>query len=185
MATLRRPSALFVCDLQERFAHVVANFPDIVRSARLMVDVCRTMRIPIVVTEQNPERLGKTVDDLGPLDNAAIKVNKMQFSMVTPQVSAWLRENHVKDVVLVGIETHVCVHQSALDLLGIGVTVHVVCDAVGSQRPMDMDVALQQMARDGVRLTTSEAIAFRLLGTADDLNFKNVSALLKARHAQR
>lgn len=82
-------------------------------------------------------------------------------------------------------QTHVCVHQSALDLLGIGVTVHVVCDAVGSQRPMDMDVALQQMARDGVRLTTSEAIAFRLLGTADDLNFKNVSALLKARHAQR
>lgn len=61
MATLRRRSALFVCDLQERFAHVVANFPDIVRSARLMVDVCRTMRIPIVVTEQVGGRLYREV----------------------------------------------------------------------------------------------------------------------------
>ncbi|XP_049649091.1 isochorismatase domain-containing protein 2 isoform X2 [Accipiter gentilis] len=126
-------SMLFLCDMQERFRHSVAFFPQIVTAAARVLQGCRELGVPAVVTEQRPEVLGPTVPELGAHDLP--KHPKTCFSMVVPAVEAELRARpHLTSALLCGIETQACILHTALDLLERGLDVHVVVDACSSRR---------------------------------------------------
>jgi hypothetical protein len=182
LGRLARPRAesavLLLCDIQERFRRRRAT---LARTAALL-------RLPVVTTEQYPKAFGRTVREL---DFVAAEggrtFEKLKFSMWTAEV-----EEHVRavrpgaaDFILTGLETHVCVQQTALELLERGHRVHVIVDGVSSQRAGDRAIALRLLERAGAALTTTESVMLGLLGGADHPDFKAVAALLKAHNAGR
>lgn len=175
-------TALFVCDIQERFRPVIAGMPAVIDTAKRMVRAAEVMHIPVVVTEQYPKALGPTVAELRDhLPPTAPVVAKTLFSMMVPEVADHLQGKlpHVKQVLIVGIEAHVCVLQTTLDLIERGYEVHVVVDGVSSQRLSDRGVALQRLAQSGAFLATSEMVCFQMMGSTQYPSFKAISALFK------
>ncbi|EGT32679.1 hypothetical protein CAEBREN_20990 [Caenorhabditis brenneri] len=170
-------SALFVCDLQEKFASNIKYFPEIVTVSRRLIDAARILNIPTVVTEQYPKGLGHTVPLLkeGLGENTPV-YDKSKFSMCIPPVEDKLK--NVQNVILVGIEAHVCVLQTTYDLLERGHNVHVVVDAVSSRSHTDRHFAFKQMEQAGAVLTTSESAILALLGGSDHPKFKEVQKLI-------
>ncbi|KAG2159044.1 Isochorismatase-like protein [Suillus bovinus] len=148
-----------------------------------MLKIAKVLEIPVVVTEQNPKGLGNTIPDidlpsLGPLLLATIE--KGLFSMVTPEVKALLYERpQVKSVVLFGIESHVCVLQSALDFIEAGYNVHVIADGVSSSNKEEIPFALARIRQSGGYITTSESAAFQLQRDAGVPGFKSFSNIIK------
>lgn len=159
-----------------------------------MIDAARILSIPTIVTEQYPKGLGHTVPTLkeGLAENTPIfdktKVDfqifvhnsvlfqKFQFSMCIPPTEDTLKK--VQNVILVGIEAHVCVLQTTYDLLERGLNVHVVVDAVSSRSHTDRHFAFKQMEQAGAILTTSEATILGLVGGSDHPKFKEVQKLI-------
>eukprot|EP00904_Undaria_pinnatifida_P009809 jgi/Undpi1/5959/HiC_scaffold_2.g01233.m1 len=177
----------FACDIQERFRKVIHNMPAVISTARFLLDVSKVLDVPSLATEQYPKALLHTVPELNigdhPEQHKTPVFEKKLFSMCTGEVLAHLDglANKPTDVVLFGIEAHVCVTQTCLDLLELGYGVHVVCDGVSSQNPYDRAVGLQRMQQVGAFLTTAEQVAFQLAGSADHPSFKAMSALVKKR----
>jgi len=136
------------------------------------------LKIPVIVTEQNPRALGATVNELNITDNLHV-YSKMKFSACIPEVLALLKELKIKSVVLFGIESHVCVLQTALELRTLNYDVHVLADAVSSIHQFEIDIALNRMRQSGVHVTSSESIIFQFLGTAQQETFKEISTLVK------
>lgn len=178
-------SAFLLCDIQERFRPLIHKSDTVVRTAQFMTSVAKALEIPIITTQQYTKVFGPTVADCfaDPSDlEARPAFEKKLFSMMTPEVRDHLSSESVgpdrKSFVLFGIEAHVCVQQTALDLLEEGNDVHVIVDGVSSQRPLDREVALRRMEKAGAYLTTAQSAAFMLLGSADHPNFKAVSKLV-------
>jgi len=147
-----------------------------------MVQLAKVLDIPVVVTEQNSRALGSTVPEidlqtLGPLHLKTVE--KTLFSMFTPEVEAILKKHDLKSVVLFGIESHVCVLQSSLDLLENGYDVHVLADGVSSCNREEVPYALAGMRQAGVKITTSESAAFQLQRDANKPFFKAFSTIIK------
>lgn len=173
-----RSSVLFLCDLQERFRHSVAFFPQIVAVAARVLQACRELEVPVVVTEQHPRALGPTVPELGAQDLP--KHPKTCFSMLVPPVEAELSARPgLASVLLCGIETQACIMSTALDLLDRGLDVHVVVDACSSRSQVDRAVALSRLRQSGAFLTTSEGLLLQLLGDARHPRFRQVQQLIK------
>lgn len=174
-------AALLVCDVQERFRLVISGFPAVVDTTSRMVRAAKALELPIVVTEQYPKALGSTVDEVkSVLPEGAPVVAKTRFSMCVDEVDAELKRlGHVKQVLIVGIETHVCVLQTTLDLLERGYEVHIVVDGVSSQRFTDRSVALTRLAQSGAFLATSEMALFQMMVQTSHPAFKAVSAMAK------
>ena len=152
-----------------------------------MVEACRrllrtfqVLNLPVCVTEQYPKGLGRTVPELLDLLDPGTILEKTSFSSCgCSGLRELLEAVGTSTVLLCGIETHVCVNQSAHDLLGAGYGVHLAVDAVGSRRILDREIALQKMSSSGVVLTTSEMAAFELLRDSKHLRFKEIQALFK------
>eukprot|EP01039_Chlorochromonas_danica_P001107 gene1107-1205_t len=177
-------SILFICDVQERFRPLIHNMPTVIAQTSFLNDVCRTLKVPRLATEQYPKALGNLVPELV-LEEDVPKFSKMQFSMLVPEVRNVLTAKpDIRNILLCGIETHVCVQQTTLDLLEAGYNVHLICDALSSQKPYDRTVALQKMRDSGAVLTTASSIAFELMRAADHASFKAISNLVKAARSE-
>jgi len=191
-------TAFFLCDIQERFRPLMHNSQTIISTAQYLTSIANTLDIPIVVTQQYSKVFGPTVKDcfvdgqegLDALVQKGRVFDKKKFSMLTEEVMKLLHDletdssadaggssDGIESVVLFGIESHVCVQQTCLDLIEMGKNVHVIVDGVSSQQPLDRDISLQRMANAGAFLTTSQSLAFMLLGSADHPNFKAISKL--------
>ncbi|KAK7696584.1 hypothetical protein QCA50_001242 [Cerrena zonata] len=173
---------VFVCDIQTRFRTAVHGFDEMVATANKLFKVAKVLDIPIIATEQNSRALGPTVPELdvaslGPLYLGAVE--KTLFSMATPEVLNILQERSIRSVILLGIEAHVCVLQSTLDLLSLGYDVHVVADGVSSCNKEEVPLALARMRQAGAQITTSESAAFQLQADSSRPNFKAFSAVIK------
>jgi len=122
-------TALFICDVQERFRSVISGFPAVVDTSRRMARAAQALQLPIIVTEQYPKALGNTVPELAEiLPQGTPIVAKTDFSMCVPDVVTELEKlSDVKNILLTGIEAHVCVFQTALDLLGKEERVNFIC----------------------------------------------------------
>jgi len=176
---------LFICDVQERFRPLIYNSETVISKCAFLSTSMHTLDIPCIVTEQYPKAFGKTVPEI--LLHPTTQVfEKKQFSMLTEEVRAALSSSGRRQVVLCGIEGHVCVLQSAMELLDSGYEVHVVADAVSSQRPYDRAVALQRMRdsaqhvqKEGLVITTAESLLFEIMRGADHPKFRQISALCK------
>ena len=173
---LKPESTVFLlCDIQERFRPLTWRGETIIRTANYMTSVAKAMDIPIVVTQQYTKVFGETVPDVfADQDHlkSCKKFEKKNFSMCTDEVKSHLSKLNKKSVVLFGIEAHVCVQQTCLDLLEEGTDVHLIVDGVSSQQPYDREIALQRMSQAGAFLTTAQSAAFMLMQSAEHANFK-------------
>lgn len=186
---LRRDgSAVFVVDVQEGFRSHIHGFDDLVGCLRLLLRGTRHLGLPAALSEQYPKGLGSTVHELEevlPADTA--RFEKLEISSrAAPgwgELPAAVREAGA--IVVAGIETHVCVQQTVLDLLASGQRVHVPADAVGSRDPWQREMALERMARAGATITTVEAALFELLSVAGTDDFRQVQRFIKEHDAAR
>jgi len=186
-------ASLFVCDLQAKFRPLIHNVETVLVRSALCVRAAKELSMPVVTTEQYSKVFGHTIDALAAHLPASPPVfEKTLFSMLTPDVRACMDSNsggsgvgggERDQVVIVGIEAHVCVLHTVLDLLADGKEVHVVSDAVSSQRPHDREAALQRMSQAGAVITTSESMLFDLLRDARHPHFRACSGLLKEANA--
>ncbi|XP_013385022.1 isochorismatase domain-containing protein 1 isoform X2 [Lingula anatina] len=171
-------TVFFLCDMQEKFRPAINCFEDILEVSKRLVSAAKILDIPLVATEQYPKGLGHTVPELK-VDHA---FPKTKFSMIIPEVEdelKRLRDGNVKHVVLFGIETHVCIQQTAIDLLKKNIEVYVVADACSSRSQMDRIFALKRLDQAGAIVTTSESVLLQLLGDKDHPKFKEVQSLIK------
>ena len=176
-------STLLVIDVQDKLLVKMPDAPALVRDVAFLIDVARLLQIPIAATEQYPKGLGPTNAEL--TRRLAMEMpSKVTFSSCgAPGVLANLRNSHKSNVVLAGMETHVCVLQTALDLLAAGFNVFLPVDALQARSRFDHDVALRRLERLGAVVTSVEATAFEWLGTADHPQFKTVSKMIQERMA--
>ena len=136
--------------------------------------------VPILVTEQYPKGLGATVNSIGEALEEFIPVEKTSFSIMgEPAFVEALKESGAEDVLICGIESHVCVQQSALDLLAEGYRVYIMEDATGSRNNTDKKFAGRRMVEAGCVGTTVESALFELVENAKDSCFKDISRLVK------
>jgi nicotinamidase-related amidase len=173
-------SVFLLCDIQERFRPLTWRGETVVNTARYMTSVAKALEVPVVVTQQYTKVFGDTVADCfaDPEDLKKVPIfEKKQFSMCTEEVSSHVDSLKKDSVILFGIEAHVCVLQTCLDLLQQGKDVHVIVDGVSSQQAFDREIALQRMSHAGAFLTTAQSVAFMLMQSADHSNFKPVSKL--------
>lgn len=183
-------SILFVCDIQELFRPLIFRSLTVIDRTSLVTKVSRTLDIPIVVTRQYPKVFGETCTEIQSEilkygDKSMVTdVAKTQFSMMTSEVKEACQKFAERDkIIMCGIEAHVCLMQTALDLLETGKEVHVVCDAASSQRAHDRTVAMKRLESAGCIMTTSESVIFDLLRDSKHPQFKAISSMIKEHSA--
>mmetsp|Transcript_128713 Transcript_128713/g.372444 ORF Transcript_128713/g.372444 Transcript_128713/m.372444 type:complete len:224 (+) Transcript_128713:148-819(+) len=173
-------TVFLMCDIQNRFRPITWRGETIINTARYMTSVAKALNIPLIITQQYTKVFGDTVTDCF-ADPEDIKnypvIDKKKFSMCTSEVNKELNSLSRQSVVLFGIEAHVCVQQTCLDLIEEGKDVHLILDGISSQQPYDREIALQRMANSGAFLTTAQSAAFMLMQSADHADFKTVSKL--------
>jgi nicotinamidase-related amidase len=170
-------AALVVVDVQERFRPAIEHFDRVVARCVRAVSGAVALGLPVVVTEQYPQGLGETVAELqAVLPEGTERLAKTAFS------AARAPGFHLKgrdQVVLVGIEAHVCVQGTALDLLRQGLAVHLAGDAIGSRSAEDREAGLSRVARAGALVGTTESILLELTGDAAHPTFKTIQELIR------
>lgn len=175
----REKSALLIIDIQERILGVMHNPDSVIGNALKLIKGCKILNVPIIYTEQYPKGLGETSAKLKE-ELIGKAVQKMSFSC---SGADGLFQNLIdadrQQVIVCGIESHVCVQQTVLDLLANGFQVDVAADAVSSRKEIDYDTALQRMRENGAEVTTTESVLFELLNVCGTDEFKAVSKLVK------
>ncbi|KAJ5187013.1 hypothetical protein N7449_010007 [Penicillium cf. viridicatum] len=176
--------ALFICDIQDKFRTGIYEFPKLVSTTEKMLRAASSLQIPVFVTTQNRAKLGNTVPELQQhLNGAHIRadVDKTLFSMITPEIEKLLPASGSTplDVIIVGLETHICVTQTTLDLLERGHRVYILVDGVSSINPEERGIALARLRDAGAVVTSSESVLFEILGDASHEAFRAVSGLVK------
>jgi len=173
-------SCFMLIDVQGKLAQLMHDRDALFDSLARLVQGIRALQVPIVWTEQNAEKMGPTIDllrdelaDLEPL-------NKMSFSCWgDPSIRARLESLNRDQVILAGIETHVCVFQTTADLVETGYEVHVVTDAVSSRTAANREVGLERIRTCGARLTSVESVLFELMRTSEHPAFRDVLKIVK------
>jgi nicotinamidase-related amidase len=178
----RRETALVVVDVQEQlFGAMEPEQRDaMVRNLKILGAAARRLALPILVTEQYPKGLGHTLPEVREALGSVEPLGKVTFSGCAIEGFAdRLRQRGVQAVVLAGVETHVCVLMTALDLLADGFTVHVPWDATASRTRANWEFGLTFQRTEGVVVTTTETVVFQLLGQAATDDFRALAPLLK------
>uniref|UniRef100_T1JBN4 Serine racemase n=1 Tax=Strigamia maritima TaxID=126957 RepID=T1JBN4_STRMM len=208
MAVLRvgrlaaKETALFLCDMQEKFRPTIKHYPAIIHVSNRLLQAVKMLDMPVIVTEQYPKGLGRTVKELG-IDKYGLKpYEKTQFSMMIDQVENDLQKQSIKSVLICGIEAHVCVQNTVLHLLEKGYDAHVIVDGCSSRNLVDRRVnkvvkcddkcvsllclffyfyrkyAFIRMQQSGAFLTTSESVILGLVCGSSHPKFKEVQKLI-------
>jgi nicotinamidase-related amidase len=172
-------TTLLVVDIQEKLLPSIADGAEVAKTAGRLIDAAGVLGVPCLATEQYPAGLGRTVAEIGRRLAEASVFEKTRFSACGQEVLKRLAELERPNVVIAGIETHVCVQQTVLDLLQLGRLPFVCADAVGSRRTMDRDIALLRMRQAGAVVTTAESVIFELLGKAGTDEFKRILPIVK------
>ena len=173
-------SLLVVIDIQGTLARIAADCELLFESARKLIQGARVFHLPIIVTEQIPEKLGSTVPEVDELLDGIGKIPKETFSCCNNAafMEAFNRANR-QQILLCGIESHICVYQTAIDLLSQGYEVHVVADAVSSRTAQNREIGISKMIHAGANLTSTETVLFELLKTAGSGKFKDIFKIVK------
>jgi len=176
-------AALVVIDVQEKMLAAISTSPreTLIGKISTLVRAASQLDIPVLYTEQYPQGLGRTDRALAAvLDGATGPLAKTTCSCWRDETFRnALQRTEREHVILVGLETHVCVQQTALDLMRVDYVPFVAIDAVGSRFGPDMEAAVERMRRAGVELSTTEAIIFELVERCDHPQFKDILKLVK------
>jgi nicotinamidase-related amidase len=175
---------LLVIDLQSRFAGTIPGWEHLVHNAAILCRAAAVLGMPITVTEQNPRALGQTVPELAAaLPPGTPVFSKTRFSSITAEVDQALRSSHRGRVLVCGIEAHVCVLQSTLDLIASGRTPWLCMDCIGASQPLQIPVALSRMQTAGAVPTGTLSAIYELLGDSQHPKFKACLELVKGLRA--
>ncbi|KAK5581576.1 hypothetical protein RB653_001613 [Dictyostelium firmibasis] len=161
-------TALFVCDAQKYYTDKIESIDIIISNTKCLIDSCKQLGIDVFMTKHKPDQYGEIIEELDPSNQ--IVYTKTLYSMFTPELKDHVDELYdngkyrkVHSIILVGLETHVCIVQTALDLLKDGYQVHVIIDATTSINNLEYYASLKRLKQSGVFLTTTEAILFQLI----------------------
>jgi len=169
-------SCLLVVDFQERLMPAIHQADVVVANGAWLIQIAQRLGVPVLASEQYPQGLGHTVAAIRNLLPADAFMEKTHFSCAAERdcmrrIDALNREQ----IVVIGAEAHVCVLQTALDLRAVGQDVFLVADAVSSRSPRDVELALERMRAEGVRIVSREMVAFEWLRTAEHPAFRQIS----------
>jgi isochorismate hydrolase len=173
-------TALLIIDIQERILPVINNYQSVIDNTLKLIKGFKVLGLPIYFTEQYPKGLGPTVrsilDELGDLK----PFDKMSFSCSgAGELFDEFKKKNLSQIVVCGIEAHVCVQQTVLDLVENNIRVNLAADAVSSRKELDYRTAIERMRHNGVEITTTESILFELLNVCGTPQFKEISKLVK------
>ena len=174
-------TALMVIDIQEGFRHAIPDFAVVASRASMAVRGFQILGLPVIVTEQYPKGLGQTAEEIRlVLPDDHEPVEKTAFSSCgAASVLSTLKKGAIEQVVICGLETHVCVNQTAHDLMDRGFEVHILTDTVCSRFDHDKAAGLAKMQMNGVIPSSIEMALFELMRDARHEQFKEVQALIK------
>ena len=174
-------STLVIIDIQERLAPVMDEKDRVVKNTNLLIELAKTFKIPVVVTEQYPKGLGHTVPEIKQnLDGCMVLPEKLTFDCCgQDEFSEQLESGGRRNVIVAGMETHVCVLQTVLSLLKDGYNVHVVTDAVCSRDAGNKRTALEMLAKAGAVVTCTETVLFQVMKVAGTDEFKKISKMIR------
>jgi nicotinamidase-related amidase len=182
MQIVREEAVLIIIDVQDALIRNMNQEvgKNVIRNIRTLLAFAKKMDIPILITEQYPKGLGKTVPEIKIEIESILPIEKVSFSCCGVETfNDQLSQLGRKRVILTGIETHVCVLQTTGDLIQKGYEVHAVADAICSRRKLDWEIGLRWMEKRGAMISTTEIIAFQLLKEAGTEEFRELSKLLK------
>ena len=171
---------LTVVDVQGKLAQLMHGREVLFKNIQILVQAAKILEIPILWCQQCPDALGPTVTEIAQFLADIEPINKAAFSCCgAEQFNAGLKELGRNQVLLCGIETHVCIYQTAIDLLRQDFNVSIIADAVSSRTLENKQIALNLMAAEGVKISSTEMALFELLKTAEHPQFKQVAKLIK------
>ena len=174
----RESTILIVVDIQGNLARVMDNQTFLIENNRKLIKGMHVLGIPILITEQNP--LGATIPEIADLLPGVRAITKDAFSCCAEEkfMSA-VRAMNRRQILMTGIEAHVCVYQTAMDLLARGYEVHVAADAVSSRTARNREIGIRRLIAAGAVLTGAEMALFELLKTAADPKAKDLFRIIK------
>lgn len=178
-------TVLVLVDIQSALADVMERRDTVVGAAALLARAATVLQVPVLVTRQYPRGLGDTVPELAEAVGQHTPIDKVTFScLAEPAFRERLEALGRRQVVLAGMETHICITQTALALLEEGYEVSVVADATCSRRELDHEVALARLRAAGVQVTVAESVIYETLERAGTPEFRAVLELVKAHPLQ-
>jgi nicotinamidase-related amidase len=171
---------LVVMDVQGKLASIVSEKEALVKNIRILIQAAKILSIPIVWCEQRPEALGPTVQEIAELLTGLSPVTKTSFSGCDEDGFIDALENYDKgEIILCGIEAHICIYQTTVDLLENDYQVDVMVDAISSRTAENKQIAIERMRSEGANIGSVEMLLFELLGTADHPKFREIAKLIK------
>jgi len=180
MRILKDHALGMVVDVQEKLFPHVHDHEQVGRNIGVLVEGLKTLDVPVLVTEQYKKGLGETIPSLAHLVENYPHSEKSAFSCCDdPGIMESIELSSRRDVILAGIESHICVLQTAIDLKERGYRPVVVRDCVGSRKPEDTEVAMIRLIQEEIRVTTYESILFELCRVSGTDQFKAISKLVK------
>lgn len=172
----KNDSLLLLVDVQEKLTPAILNKEPLIARSEWLLKLALRLGVPILASEQYPQGLGRTIESLRHYIPQEDCIEKIHFScMQDPHFPKKLEQYHKKQILLIGIEAHVCVLQTALDMNDAGFDVYVVVDAVGSRKEQDLKYGLKRMKQQGIHLITAEMVFFEWIRYAGSPEFKSLS----------
>jgi nicotinamidase-related amidase len=173
-------TAMVVVDVQEKLLPFVIGKEEIVKNIQMLIKFAHIMDIPLILTEHYPKGLGVTVPELKEVLEEYVPKEKVIFSCYgCLGFTEKLKELGVKTLMIAGIESHICVQQTALDAMNSGYEVHVIADAVSSRTQGNLDIGLEKMRQFGAVISSTEMAMYEIMERADSKEFKEVLKLVK------
>lgn len=171
---------LLVVDIQGKLARMVHNSEQLIRNAQRIIRSCNALSVPVVVLEQNPKGLGKTVHEVSQASENAPVCSKHHFNGLAEQeIRDVIRHTGRQRWLLIGIEAHVCVYQTAQGLLDQGYDVDIISDCIGSRQASDTRLAIDNMRHQGMGISSVEMAVFGMLKTCQADAFRQVLGYIK------
>jgi nicotinamidase-related amidase len=180
MKAKKTDSVLLVVDVQERLADTMIEKERLIDNVKALVHVAKVFRLPVLTTEQ--EKLGETVPELREALAGQPKIRKLEFSCCqNAEFSSLLDKPDKRSIIVCGIEAHICVLQTVLDLIANHYPILVIRDAVSSYSIVDRDAAIERMRDSGAVITTTEAVIYELTEKAGTEEFRRILEIVKER----
>ncbi len=171
--------ALLLIDAQEKITNPIEGKELIIKNIKILLDAYEILEENIYISEQNPKKLGKTIYSLLPKNKFKL-FEKVDFSLGNNyEFQNELNDKKIKDLIICGFETHICVQQTVLDFLKSNFKVYIVVDAMGSRNNIDHQISLKRMLSEGAIISTSESIIFEICETSSREEFKSISNIIK------
>ncbi len=181
MKIFRKNCIGLIIDMQEKIFPAMAGGDQLLEKTKKLIEGLKVLEVPMLTTTQYSKGLGGLLPEMTEIiPRGVMEVDKMTFSCCgTEEFRIALKSLHRDTVIVAGIESHVCVEQTVIDLIELGFTTVVATDCISSRNPVDKEMAMRRMATEGAVLGTMESILFELLRKAGTDEFKAISKIVK------